>query len=82
MRTFESLGAGRKLITTNQEIKKYPFYDEQNILVINRENIRLNTEFFKTDFKKIEENLLESMSLKGLVEEIFGLVQVNYWQNV
>ena len=82
MRTFESLGAGRKLITTNQEIKKYPFYDEQNILVINRENIRLNTEFFKTDFKKIEENLLKSMSLKGLVEEIFGLVQVNYWQNV
>ena len=49
MRTFESLGAGRKLITTNPEIRKYPFYNQDNICVIDRKNFVLNTNFFKTE---------------------------------
>lgn len=32
-RVFEALGFGRKLITTNQEIKRYDFYHPNNILV-------------------------------------------------
>ncbi|WP_318487083.1 hypothetical protein [Photobacterium leiognathi] len=39
MRTFEVLGSGRKLITTNSDIKNYEFYNENNILIINRKNI-------------------------------------------
>ena len=31
MRTIETLGAKRKLITTNKQIKRYNFYDENNI---------------------------------------------------
>ena len=46
MRTFEAIGAGKKLITTNSEIKKYPFYNKTNFLVIDRKNIRLNKDFF------------------------------------
>lgn len=34
MRTIESLGSKRKLITTNTEIKKYNFYTKSNILVL------------------------------------------------
>ena len=49
MRTFEALGAGRKLITTNPYVKEYPFYNPQNILVIDRENAVLNKDFFETD---------------------------------
>ena len=33
MRTFEALGAGKKLITTNKEIKKYSFYESNNIFL-------------------------------------------------
>ena len=82
MRTFESLGAGRKLITTNPEIRKYPFYNQDNICVIDRKNIVLNTNFFKTEFIPLEKGLLESMSLKGMLEEILGLTENHYWENV
>ena len=82
MRTFESLGAGRKLITTNPEIRKYPFYNQDNICVIDRKNIVLNTNFFKTEFIPLEKSLLESMSLKGMLEEILGLTENHYWENV
>ncbi len=33
MRTIEALGMGKKLITTNSEIKKYSFYDPERILI-------------------------------------------------
>lgn len=82
MRTFETLGAGRKLITTNSEIKKYPFYNKENIMIVDRNNVDLDLNFFKTDFIKIDDGLLESMSLKGMLEEILGLTTNNYWQNV
>ena len=31
MRTFETLGANKKLITTNENIKIYDFFDKENI---------------------------------------------------
>ena len=65
MRTFEALGAGRKLITTNPYVKEYPFYNPQNILVIDRENVILNKDFFETDFVKMDTESLHKMSLDG-----------------
>jgi len=82
MRTFETLGAGRKLITTNENIKKYPFYDPQNIFVINRVNLEFDVNFFKTPFKHIPANLLKSMSLLGWIEELFGLTKNEYWNKI
>lgn len=82
MRTFESLGAGRKLITTNSEISKYPFYNKQNILIIDRNNIQLNKDFFEAEFREIEESLLERMSLRGFVEDIINGIEHKYWDNV
>lgn len=82
MRTFETLGAGRKLITTNENIKKYPFYDENNILVINRTNPIYNETFFKSEFKPIEKSVYDSMSLNGWILEIFELKNVNHWDQI
>ncbi len=82
MRTFETLGAGRKLITTNPNIKKYPFYDAYNICVIDRKDFKIDYDFFNTEFKDISTNLLKSMSLEGWIEEIFGIVDVDYWKKV
>ena len=41
-----------------------------------------NTNFFKTEFIPLEKGLLESMSLKGMLEEILGLTENHYWENV
>ncbi|KMQ62310.1 hypothetical protein ACM40_08395 [Chryseobacterium sp. BLS98] len=82
MRTFETLGAGRKLITTNPKIKKYPFYDSQNISIIEREAIKFDESFFRSDFKEMNSEIRESMSLKGWINEVFGLSSIKHWEQV
>lgn len=50
MRTFEALGAGLKLITTNKNIQDEPFYNDQNITILDRNHLHIDLDFFKTDF--------------------------------
>lgn len=71
MRTFEAIGAQKKLITTNQNIKKYNFYNEKNILVLDRDEMNIDKEFFKEPYKAIDENIYEKLSLTGWLESIF-----------
>jgi hypothetical protein len=82
MRTFEALGAGKKIITTNPDIKKYPFYNDNNVLVINREKVVLNPSFFESPFEKIPDALYQDMSLSGWLETIFIEGKQHYWIEV
>ncbi len=50
MRTFETLGAGLKLITTNKNIQNEPFYNQQNVMILDRLNYKIDLNFFKNDF--------------------------------
>lgn len=50
MRTFEALGSGLKLITTNKNIINEPFYNEENIIILYRNDLNLNLDFFKNSF--------------------------------
>ncbi|RAJ33455.1 CgeB family protein [Pedobacter cryoconitis] len=79
MRTFEALGAGKKLITTNSKIAEFPFYDPNNIMIINRENPILNKDFFNIPFVEISDELLHKMSIIGWFESIFIESEPNYW---
>jgi hypothetical protein len=81
MRTFESVGAKKKLITTNSEIKKYPFYNPNNILVIDRCNIQINKYFFETKYEDIDSELYDKMSIAGWLKEIFVEDNANTWIN-
>ncbi|MFV0194098.1 hypothetical protein OBJ93_01325 [Empedobacter falsenii] len=81
LRTFETLGAGKKLITTNQEIKKFPFYNSNNILVIDRSNIKLEKEFFETSYKEVDNEILIKYSLEGLLYNVFIDPEKEYWNN-
>lgn len=47
MRTFEVLGCGSKLITTNENILKEDFYDLSNVLLLNRGQIKIDKKFLK-----------------------------------
>ena len=49
MRTFEVLGAGLRLITTNKHIIYEKLYIPNNISYTERENIILDKNFFKND---------------------------------
>jgi len=81
MRTFEVLAAGRKLITTNADIKNYPFYNPKNIFVIDRNNIELDQDFFSSEFDKIENETLYMMSLNSFIECLFFKDQNEYWDS-
>ena len=47
-RTIESLARKKKIITTNQSVKDYPFYNPKNIYVIDRENPHINKRYIFT----------------------------------
>lgn len=54
IRTFEALAAGKKLITTNQRIKDYDFYNTNNILVIDREKPIITKDFLERPFEYLD----------------------------
>lgn len=79
MRTFEAIGAKRKMITTNADIRKYSFYNPNNILIIDRDNIKINKSFFETNYEEVDEVLYEKMSLKGWISCLFMDKESNIW---
>lgn len=70
MRTIEALGAKRKLITTNAEIKEYDFYKCENILVVDRKVPIINKEFFETPYIEIEDEIYKKYSIEAWVNDI------------
>lgn len=79
LRTFETIGAGKKLITTNMNIKDYPFFNPHNIFLIDRNNIELDKAFFSNEYESIPKDLYEKCSIDGWIENIFFGNEVNCW---
>jgi hypothetical protein len=73
MRTFEALGAQRKLITTNADVANYDFYDETNILIIDRLNPIINEEFLIKPFNPTGKDILMKYCIRGWINDLFDL---------
>jgi hypothetical protein len=71
MRTFETLGAGKKLITTNKNIKNEPFYDPDYIEVIDAKNITLNIDFIKKPPPASIKEKMKDYSIEGYINKLF-----------
>ncbi len=71
MRTFETIGARKKLITTNSNIKDYPFYNPNNICVIDRKRPVLTRDFFLNQYQSQTEEMYYRCSIDGWIEDIF-----------
>ncbi len=71
IRTFEVLGAKRKLITTNKSIKDMDFYNPNNILVIDREEPIVPEEFILSPYEFLPKDIYEKYTIRGWVNEIF-----------
>ncbi len=69
IRTIECLGAGKKLITTNKNIKMYDFYREENILVIDGA-VDWNSKFFSDEYVELPETIYEKYSIENWVKEL------------
>lgn len=51
MRTIECVGANKKLLTTNTQIKKEAFYTEKNIKVFDRNNPKVDFQFIEESYE-------------------------------
>lgn len=71
MRTIETLGLGKKIITTNIDIMNYDFYNKHNVLVIDRESPIIPENFIKGNYEPLSVELYHKYSIAGWIEEVF-----------
>ncbi|NWJ41649.1 MAG: hypothetical protein HXX12_11855 [Geothrix sp.] len=71
MRTLEVLGAGKKLITTNVNIKKYSFYNSNEIFILDRLNPEVPTTFFREPRGMPSKEFNGAYGLTGWANSIF-----------
>lgn len=72
IRTIECLGAKRKLITTNADVKRYDFYDPDNILVFDG-FINPDASFFEKPYKEVKENIYIGYSLRSWLKHMLNI---------
>ena len=73
IRTFEAMGAGLKLVTTNPDVRNYDFFDPQNILVIDRANPEIPALFLEQPAVPVGSALKRKYSLAGWIDEVMDV---------
>ncbi len=64
IRTFEVLGAGLKLLTTNDNIRQEAFFDSKKMMIMDRHNVVVSPAFFESRDKS-EEVSFEQYHIKN-----------------
>lgn len=70
MRTFETLGAGKKLVTTNRNVRSEDFFAEDRVLVIDRNAPVIPPSFLETDVSPLSADIVHRYSLEGWLDEL------------
>lgn len=70
IRSIESIGCEKKLITTNTDIVNYDFYNPQNIAIIDRDNPLISKDFFDTDYVRLDEKIYRQYSIEQFVKKL------------
>lgn len=71
-RVFESLGLHKKLITTNQDIRNYDFYNPNNIHIIKDNELTVDKSFFETPYTPIPKDIYKQYTLDGWINTILN----------
>lgn len=72
-RVFEALGYEKKLITTNKDIATYDFYNPQNILIIEKDDIHIPREFIKGEYKPVPKEIVAKYRRDTWIKDVFGV---------
>jgi hypothetical protein len=70
MRSIETLLLGRKLVTTNAEIKHSDLFHETRVCVIDRNNPNIPQEFLDSPFLEIPYEIKERYLLRGWLKDV------------
>lgn len=71
-RAYEAMASKRKYITTNKHIMDYDFYNPNNIFVIDINNPIIPSEFIKSPFEEVDDEILYKYSVSSLVDDLFS----------
>lgn len=72
-RVFEAMGKRKKLITTNEDIVNYDFYNSNNIFIWTDNTKEIPLAFFETDYQELPEEIFIKYSLENWIKTIFEL---------
>lgn len=70
IRVLEALGMRKKLITTNHYIKKYDFYNENNIFIMNRNDPKVPREFFNKEYVELSSEVYRKYSIESWISDL------------
>jgi hypothetical protein len=70
-RVFEALGYHKKIITNNSEIATYDFYNPQNILIIDEQNISIPNDFLNSPYAPIPDGIIRKYTLNNWIKTVF-----------
>jgi len=73
MRTFESIGFKKKLITDNLLVKDYDFYNPNNIFVIENNNFEGIEAFIKMPYENLSEEIYNKYSFKSWIKHVLNI---------
>ena len=73
MRAIETVGAGRKLITTAGDIRNYDFYRPENIHVLDGSNLRIDPAFLRAPPMSLPPDVQERYSLRAWALDVLGV---------
>lgn len=72
LRPLEALFYEKKLITNNNDIKNYDFYDPNNIFILGVDDINKIDDFINKPYKKIEKKVVETYSFNSWIKRFGG----------
>lgn len=71
MRTFEAMGANKKLITTNALMRESDFFNPENILVMDRRHVpTIPRSFLSTPYAPVADETYQKYSLAGWLNDV------------
>ncbi|MCP9926190.1 hypothetical protein KBY79_13340, partial [Synechococcus lacustris C3-12m-Tous] len=73
MRTLETLGASKKLLTTNAAVFDYDFYHSANIAVIDRRSPSIDPDFLRSAYSPLAPSIVSRYSIAGWLDEVLGV---------
>ncbi|MDQ0649988.1 hypothetical protein [Pseudomonas cedrina] len=74
MRSLETLGAKKKLITTNTAVREYDFFSDTNICVIDRRAPSIPADFLTSEYVDVPTEVYQRYRLEGWLDEILEVV--------
>lgn len=72
MRTIEMVGMNKKIITTNENVRQYDFFQQNNVCIINRNHVEIPKSFLTSKYTPLPKEIYERYSLSSWIFEVLS----------